>query len=296
LYQQNIQMMILITGATGHLGGRVIETLLNNHVPASQIAALVRDEAKALHLKAQGVNLRLGNYDDVEALDMAMQGIDRVLLVSALDEGRIMQQHHNVVDAAKRAGVKCLAYTSHCLQNRETLANPIMRTHYETEDYIMASGLNYIIFRNILYMDSMTGHLLGRNYMDSGIRLPAGDGRVAYALRSDQAEAIGNVLAAGACNNKIYRFTGSQTCSFDDVAQAISEITGKTITYTPISIDAYRHNLLTAGVPEKVLDLILPFMTDIANGQGSTVTTDMEEALGRAPIGLKAGLKQLLNL
>lgn len=288
--------MILITGATGHLGGRIIDTLLNNQVPASQIAALVRDEAKAAYLKAQGINLRVGNYDDIQLLDAAMQGVEQVLLVSALDEGKIVQQHRNVIDTAKRAGVKCLAYTSHCLQNRETLQNPIMLTHYETEDYLMASGLNYIIFRNILYMDSMANYMLGSDYLDNGIKLPAGDGYVAYALRSDQAEAIGNVLATGRWGNKIYRFTGSKCYSFADVAQVLSELTGKTVAYTSVSADAYRTHALNSGMPEKVVDLILPFMADIANGQGSTVTTDMEQALGREPVNLKIGLKQLLNL
>ncbi|WP_342648479.1 SDR family oxidoreductase [Mucilaginibacter sp. CSA2-8R] len=288
--------MILITGATGQLGGRVIETLLNYNIPAGQIAALVRDEAKAESLKVKGINLRIGNYDDVDALNIAMQGIEKVLLVSALEEGKIVQQHKNVIDAAKRAGVQCLAYTSHCLQNRETLHNPIMLTHYETEDYLMASGLKYIIFRNILYMDSMALYMLGRDYLDNGINLPAGDGRVAYALRCDQAEAIGHVLAAGDCSNRIYRFTGSRAYSFTDVAQSLSELTGKTVSYRPVSAETYRTNALNGGMPQKVVDLILPFMADIAGGQGSTVTNDMEEALGRPPIDLKAGLKQLLNL
>lgn len=288
--------MILVTGATGHLGGHVIETLLNNKVPASQIAALVRDEAKAPHLKAKGVNLRIGNYDDVEALNIAMQGIERVLLVSALDEGKIVQQHRNVIDAAKRAGVHCLAYTSHCLKNRETLNNPIMLTHYETEDYLMNSGLNYMIFRNILYMDSMALYMLGKDYQDKGIQLPAANGCVSYALRSDQAQAIGNVLATGDCSNHIYRFTGNQAYSFYDVATALSELTGKEIQYVPVTTETYRANAIIAGLPEKVVDLILPFMADIANSQGSTVTTDMELALGRPPIDLKVGLKRLLNL
>jgi NAD(P)H dehydrogenase (quinone) len=289
-------IMILITGATGHLGNKVIETLLGNNVPANEIAALVRNEVKAAHLKAMGIGIRNGDYDNKPSLDAAMQGIDKVLLVSGLDMGKVVQQHQNVVDAAKKAGVQCLAYTGNCLRDRNTLTNKIMVTHFETEDYIMASGLNYLIFHNVLYMDSMALYMLGKNFREQGIRLPAGDGKVSYALRSDEAEAIGNVLASDECSNRIYQFTNSRTYSFYDVADALSELTGTPVSYTPISVDTYKTNAKAQGMPEHMLEAIIPFYTDIQNGQGSTVSTDLEVALGRKPTDLKTGLQQLLNL
>ncbi len=288
--------MILITGATGKLGSKIIETLLKNNVPAKQIAALVRDESKAANLKVKGIDIRIGNYDDKNSLDEAMKGISKVLLVSALDAGKIMQQHQNVVDAAKKAGVKCLAYTSHCLHDRDTLVNPLMLTHFETEDYIMASGLNYLIFRNILYMDSMAMFMLGKNWQETGISLPAGDGGVSYALRSDEAEAIGNLLAKEDCTNRIYNFTGSKLYSFDDVAHILSELLGKDVAYTPVDAETYQAKAKEQGMPEHAVSMITSFMTDIKNGQGSTVSKDLEEALSRKPADLKAGLKLLLNL
>jgi NAD(P)H dehydrogenase (quinone) len=288
--------MILITGATGKLGGIVIETLLRKNVPAAQIAALVRDEHKAADLKEQGIDIRIGDYDNMPSLDAAMTGIDKVLLVSGGNAANGLEQHFNVVDAAKKAGVTCLAYTSHCLADRKTLLNDLMIRHFETEDYIMGSGMNYILFRNILYMDSMATFMLGKNVLETGINLPTGDGCVSYALRSDEAEAIGNVLAGGDCTNRIYNFTGSRLYSFYDVAEALSELSGKHITYTPIDAEAYIARAREQGVPEHALALITPFMTDIKNGQGSTVTTDLEAALGRKPVDLKAGLKLLLNL
>lgn len=288
--------MILITGATGKLGGQVIDTLLKNNVPATQIAALVRDENKAASLREKGINIRVGDYDNKPSLDEAMNGIDSVLLVSGLDMSKVVEQHQNVVDAAKKAGVKCLAYTSNCLRDRDTLANSIMLTHFETEDYVMASGLNYLIFRNVLYMDSMVMFMLGNRVPETDIALPAGDGRVSYALRSDQAEAIGNVLAGGDCSNRIYNFTNSQTYSFYDIADALSELAGKSITYSPVDMETYKVRAKEQSVPQHAVDAMESFMTDIKNGQGSTVSTDMEEALGRKPISLKDGLKQLLNL
>jgi len=287
--------MILITGATGKLGGQVIKTLLMKNVPVTKIAALVRDENKAAGLKEQGIDVRIGDYDNKHSLDEAMKGIDKVLLVSGGNADNGLEQHQNVVDAAKKAGVKCIAYTSHCLKDRATLVNDIMIRHFETEDYIMASGLNYIIFRNILYMDSMS-MLVGKNVLEKGVSIPAGDGRVSFALRSDEAEAIGNVLASEDCGNRIYDFTGSKTYSFYDVAEALSQLSGKNIFYTPITLETYRANAKELGVPEHVMKAVATFMTDIKNGQGSTVSMDMEEALGRKPTSLKAGLKLLLNL
>lgn len=289
--------MILITGATGKLGGQVIETLLTKNVPATQIAALVRDGNKATHLKEKGIDIRIGDYDNKSSLDEAMQGINKVLLVSGLDMSKVVEQHKNVVDAAKKAGVNCLAYTSNCLRDRGTVVNKIMLTHFETEDHIIASGLNYLIFRNVLYMDSMALHLIGgKNVLETGISLPAGDGRVSYALRSDEAEAIGNVLAGEDCANHIYEFTNSRTYSFYDVADALSELAGKRVTYTPVDMQTYKASARERGVPEYIVEAIAPFMTDITNGQGSTVSAELEDALGRKPVDLKAGLKQLLNL
>lgn len=289
--------MILITGATGELGSQVIQTLINKNAPPDQIVALVRDETKAAFLKKKGIHIRIGDYDNKGALEQAMTGIDKVLLVSGLDITKVVQQHQNVVDAAKQAGVKCLAYTSNCLKDRTTLLNKVMHTHLQTEDYIIASGLNYIIFRNVLYMDSMALFMIGgKKVLETGINLPTDDGKVSFALRSDEAEAIGNVLAGEDCSNRIYTFTGSQAYSFVDVADALSELSGKPVTYTSVDMDTYQASARERGVPTHAVAMMAPFMTDIKNGQASTVSSDLEEALGRKPVDLKAGLKQLLNL
>ena len=143
-----------------------------------------------------------------------MLGIEKVLLISGGGAKKTdWKQHQNVVDAAKKAGVKCVAYTSRCLKDRTTLENRLMDRHFETEDYIISSGLNYILFRNILYMDSMAV-FLGQQVVNTGIMLPAGHGQASYALRSDMGEAIGNVLADTDCTNRTYDFTATETYSF----------------------------------------------------------------------------------
>ena len=286
--------MILITGATGQLGKKVIETLLK-HLPAKKIAALVRDVSKAKSLKERGIDIRLGDYNDMAALAQAMQGVEKVLLVLGGSAENGLEQHQNVVDAANIAGIKLIAYTSRCMKDRNTLANNLMKRHFDTEDYILGSGMNYIFFRNILYMDAMA-IFIGKNVLETDISLPAGDGRVSYAMRCDQAEAIGNVLAINDNSTRTFDFTNAQTYSFYDVADALSELSGKKITYTPVDAATFHEKAKAQGLPEFVAATVVSFMTDIQNGQESTVDAAMEVALGRKPLSLKEGLKILYNL
>ncbi|QNH63915.1 SDR family oxidoreductase [Hymenobacter sediminicola] len=286
--------MILITGATGHIGSAVIEQLLKT-TDAGQVAGLVRDEAKATTLQAQGVQIRVGDYNDPATLNQAMQGVAKVLLVSGGGNDDGLQQHYNVVDAAKKAGVGCLAYTSRALKDPTSLTNQLMARHFETEDYIRASGLPYIMFRNILYMDTLP-QFVGPQVFERGIQLPAGLGRVAFALRQEMGEAIANVLADSRCDNRIFTFTGAGTYSFADVAAALSELSGRPVTYTPIEQLAFEARLHAQGLPEAVIQRISGFLTDIKNGQEETVSPDLADALGRAPASLREGLKTIFKL
>jgi NAD(P)H dehydrogenase (quinone) len=286
--------MILVTGATGHLGTAIIQTLLEK-TSANQIAALVRDESKASALKEKGVDIRFGNYDDTASLDKAMQGIETVLLIAGIDEDRLLQQHQNVVDAAKKAGVQSIAFTSRSLKDPNNLANKLMESNFQTEDYITASGLNYVLFRNSLYMDIIP-LFVGEKVFDTGINLPTGDGRVPFALRSEMGEAIANALLASGGGNRIYSLTGSETYSFDDVAATLSDLSGKKVGYTPADKSVFETQMKDRGIPEIVVQKMLRFLTDIKNGQEEEVSPDMENLLGRKPASLKEGLKVLFNL
>ncbi len=287
-------MNILVTGATGKLGTAVIERLLQRTDPG-QIAALVRDENKALDLKAKGVDIRIGSYDDVPSLNRAMQGIDKVLLIAGTDEQKRLQQHQNVIDAARRAGVGCIAYTSRTLKDPSTLVNKLMLGHFQTEDYLMASGANYLIFRNVLYMDTIP-QFAGPTALDTGIHLPTGQGSVPFALRSDMGEAIANTLLESGCANKIYYFTGSENYSFGDVAAALSELSGKPVSYTAVERTAYEAQLKQKGLPDVMVQRIIGFLTDIKNGQEGEANPDLENKLGRKPASLKEGLRMLYKL
>jgi NAD(P)H dehydrogenase (quinone) len=285
--------MILVTGATGHLGTAVVNHLLKK-TSANQIAALVRDDNKASAFKEKGVDIRVGNYDDPASLDNAMQGIEKVLLIAGTDEENRLRQHKNVVDAAKKAGVQCIAYTSRNLKDPNTLANKLMNGHFQTEDSIKASGLNYILFRNVLYMDTIP-QFVGAKVFDTGINLPTGNGRVSFALRSEMGEAIANVLLESDRNNRIYQLTGSESYSFEDVAATLSYLSGQKVDYVSIEKSVFEAQMKERGVPEMMIQRVVGFLTDIKNCQEAEVSPDLENLLGRSPASLQEGLKVLFN-
>lgn len=285
--------MILVTGATGQLGTIVIHKLLEQ-TSADHVAGLARDAAKAAALKEKGVDIRIGNYDDTASLDAAMQGIEKVLLIAGTDEDKRVQHHQNVIDAAKKADVQCIAYTSRTLKDPSTMVNQLMMGHFQTEDRIKASGLNYMIFRNVLYMDSLPG-FVGEHVFDTGISLPTGQGKLPFALRSDMGEGIANALLTSDCDNRTYTFTGSESYSFGDVAATLTKLSGKTVKYTPVEQPVFEAQLKERGVPEIMAGRIVGFMIDIKNGQEDEVSTDLETMLGRKPASLEAGLPTLFK-
>jgi NAD(P)H dehydrogenase (quinone) len=287
--------MILVTGATGQLGTAVITNLLKK-TSANEIAALVRDETKASALRELGVDIRVGSYDDTVSLDKAMQGIEKVLLIAGTDEDNRLRQHQNFVDAAKKAGVQCIAYTSRALKDRNTLANKLMEGHFQTEDYIKECGLEYILFRNILYMDTIPQFVGGGKVFDMGINLPTGQGRVPFALRSEMGEAIAHALLESGGDNPIYTLTGSESYSFDDVAATLTDLSDKKVSYTPAEKSVFAAQMKDRGTPELMVQRVVGFLTDIKNGQEADVSPDLENLLGRKPVSLKQGLKVLFNL
>lgn len=286
---------VLVTGATGQMGSVVIKTLLKKLTP-NQINVISRNREKVIEFQLKGFNAFEGDYNDVIALEKAMLGTDTVLLISSGDQGDRMQEHKNVIDTAKRSGVANIAYTSRAMNDRSTLANKLMLEHFETEDYIITSGLNYTLFRNALYMDAIPQLIGGNMALEKGIFQPAGEGKVAFALRSEMSEAIANVLMNENCTNKKYHFTGDRSYSFYDVATALSELSGRAVKYTAIDDNTYKEMMAQRKLPDILIQKILAFITDIRQNQESNIYEDLETILGRKPTSLKDGLKIVFKL
>ncbi|MDL5511266.1 SDR family oxidoreductase [Arenibacter sp. M-2] len=285
---------ILVTGATGELGSIVVETLLKT-MKAENISVLTRKEERKIEFEQKGLKAFIGQYSDVESLEKAMENVDTVLLISSGDQGDRIQEHKNIIDTAIKKGVKNIAYTSRSLKDKNTLVNTLMTEHFLTEDYIKESGLKYVIFRNALYMDVLP-LFVGKNVFEKGILQPAGNGKVAYVLKAEQAEGMANVLIHENFENQTFNFTGDDAYSFYDVATALTELSGKQVTYKSVEVEPFKKIMLDNGVPESMVKKIVAFNLDIKNGQESIVTNELQHYLGRKPKNLKEGLKILFNL
>jgi len=287
--------MILVTGATGQLGSAVVRRLLER-VDATEVAALARDKNKASDLAARGVSVRIGDYDDTDALDKAMAGVDRVLLIASNNPERRIQQHQNVIDAARRAGTGLIGFASRSLRNIQASENTLMGDYFATEDRIRRSGLPHILFRNALYLDTVPVYVGGARVFETGIRLPAGDGKVAYALRSEMGEALANGMLDHDGGNRTTVVAAPRAYTFDDVAAALSEVTGKAVDYQQISDEEYVANATQSGLPEHLVRRFLGFYNDIRDNQLDETSSDLATLLGREPATLAEGLREVFEL
>lgn len=286
--------MILVTGAAGNLGSSVLDHLLHN-LSADNIIAFTTSQEKADLLNAKGFKTRIGNFDDPSSLEKAFEGVTKLLLISTRSPNRFEQQA-GVVDAAKKAGVKHILYTSAVIRDIESSAlQKFMQSHFQTEEYIKASGIQYTFLRNGLYTEVIPMYV-GNNVFDRGIYLPAGDGKASYALRSEMAEATANVLIQQNHENKTFHLTGYAAYSFNDVAEALARISGIPVNYMDVSPESFVEQLHRFNLPEHVIMLTSGFAADTKAGQFNQVYSDLEDLLGREPKSLEEGLKLIYGM
>jgi NAD(P)H dehydrogenase (quinone) len=282
--------MIIVTGASGQLGRLVIASLLKT-TPAAQIVAAVRDAAKAADLAAQGVQVRRADYNDPASLDAAFQGATKVLLISSNDLGQRVAQHRNVIDAAARARVALLAYTSVLHADRSTLA--LAAEHRETEDAVRASGLNYTLLRNGWYVENYTGSL-GGAIAHGALAGAAGEGRIAAAARSEYAEAAAVVLASVKPVEQVYELAGDTAFTLGELAAEVSRQTGKPLPFHNLPQQEYLGMLLGIGLPAPLAELLADSDAQAAKGALDDNSGVLGKLIGHPTISLAAAVKAAL--
>ncbi len=280
--------MILVTGATGNLGKATIDALLNRGVSSNNITALVRDENKASELTLKGVQIRRGDYQDIESLKRAFQDVDKLLLVSSSsDISKRFEQHRNVINAAKEAGVGHLIYTSFDMVDlKQSSMGEEVRYHAYTADYLKQTGIPYTLMNNTMYAD-MIPFLVGRDIINNGISIPAGDGKTPFLPVKEMAEANAVVLTTPGHENKEYTIAAETAFSFAEIASLLSDITGKTIAYHQPDVQKYRTQLIQTGISVEDAAYIARFSSAIAKGEFDTQKSDVRHLLGRSPVDLK---------
>jgi len=283
--------MILVTGATGHLGSSVVH-YLKNLIPSNKFAVLARNLEKAQPLTDSNIEVRFGDFNNINSLEKAFLGIETLVLISTMELNRLYQ-HKTVIDVAKQVGVKHIIYTSLAIHNIKTSAvEELMLSHFKTEEYIKQSGLDYTILRNTMYAEAIP-QIIGKQVLDTGIQLSAGLGKVPYALRDEMGEAIANLLMQSGHKNKTYNITGSKFYSYQDIAEILSEVLGEKVNYYALENDEYISLLESFGLPKFLIYLTSGTVLDIKNNQYEIESSDLEKLLGRKTASLKSYLTQI---
>ncbi|MEV3928742.1 SDR family oxidoreductase [Streptomyces sp. NPDC049944] len=270
-------MSIVVTGATGELGRLVVDRLLAT-VPAESVAAVVRDQEKAARIAAEGVELRVADYDRPETLTDAFRAGDRVLLVSGSEVGRRIPQHTAVIEAAKAAGVAQLAYTG-------VLGGPdadfeLAAEHKVTEQLILDSGLPHTFLRNGWYTENYTANLAP--VLEHGaVVANAGDGRVASATRADYAAAAAAALTGEGHLGAVYELSGDVAWSLAEYAATVAAATGREITYNDVPAAVHQEILVGAGVPEPFAAILVDVDEAISRDLLAGTSGDLARLTGR---------------
>ncbi|MFI6211782.1 SDR family oxidoreductase [Nocardia brasiliensis] len=270
-------MTVAVTGASGQLGRLVVESLLRAGV--APIVAIVRDPGRVADLAEQGVQVRAASYDDAEALDRALAGVDRVLLVSGNEFGARVAQHTNVIRAAERAGVRLLAYTSIPLGADSPLI--LAQEHIGTEAVLAESTVPHAILRNSWYWENYLGGLA--HTVESGVlHGAAGTGRVSGAARADYAEAAAKVLTTEGHEGQVYELGGDEHLTYAELAQVISQAAGKPVRYENLTEAQYLATLVQAGIPEEHAKVLADADSGLAAGALDVTSGHLQKLLGRS--------------
>ncbi|WP_369200935.1 SDR family oxidoreductase [Streptomyces sp. PU-14G] len=282
--------MIIVTGATGKLGRRTVERLVER-VSADRVGASVRDPRKAKDLADRGVRVRKGSFDDPASLAHSFEGAEQLLLVSLDRTGEeCVSGHRAAIDAAVQAGVGRILYTSQMGAAHDSRF-PACRDHAATEDLLSASGLPWTALRNGFYASSALLFLQSARHTGD-IALPA-DGPVAWTGHDDLAEATAVILAEeGRFEGPTPPLTGPAALDFDTVAEIASQATGRPFTRTVVPDDAFREQVLKHGAPTPVADLMLSIFAAARNGEFAAVDSTLAELIGREPATFRTQLER----
>ena len=284
--------MIAVTGASGQLGRLVVTGLLDAGVPASEVVAVVRTPEKVADLAARGVQVRRADYADPAPLETALDGVDRLYLVSGSEVGQRVTQHANVVAAAQAAGVGLLVYTSAPKADISTLV--LAPEHKATEELIAATGMPALVLRHNWYLENYdqqiaqaaaTGTLIGS----------AGEGRAWAATRADYAAGAVAVLTADDPEPGVYELGGSASFTLAELAAEVGRQAGRDVTYTDLPTAEHVQALTGVGLDEATAGFVAAIDAGVAAGELDTGDQTLAEWIGRPTTTLSAHVRDVLG-
>lgn len=278
-------MTILVTGATGNLGRLIIDSLLERGADPQSIVAGARDTTKVADPRVRSVHL---DYTDAASVAAAVDGVDTVILVSGSEVGQRVPQHRTVIDAAKAAGVTKFVYTSAPKATSSDLV--LAPEHKATEELIAAAGLPAVILRNNWYTENYAADL-ARAAETGVLTAGTGDGRVASASRRDFAEAAAVVALEDGHIGEVYELGGDVAWTYSDLAAAFSEITGRPVSFVPVSSDEQVAALRDAGLDEGTAGFVAALDAGIKGGALADTDGTLARLIGRPTTPLVEGLR-----
>jgi NAD(P)H dehydrogenase (quinone) len=279
-----------VTGATGKLGRLVLDEMLRKVAPGD-VVALARDPAALSDYAMKGVQVRQADYDDPASLDAALQGVDRVLLISGNAVGQRGRQHGNIIEAAKKAGAGYLAYTSILNARESKLA--LAPEHKETEEILEQSGLNHDVLRMPWYSDNYVGGIAPA-VEHGAIYGASGEGRFSTASRADLAAGAAAALVNGK-GGDIYELAGDESWTMDQFAAEVSKHSGKPVKYVNQSEADYTKTLEGNGLPPPVAALLASTCYLAGEGQLFNDERQLSKLSGRPTTPIGETIRQALG-
>lgn len=282
--------MIAITGATGQLGQHVFANLLNT-TAANQLVAVVRNPAKAEALSQKGVVVRQADYGDEAALTKALQGVDKLLIISSSEVGQRAPQHRNIINAAKAAGVKFIAYTS--LLHADTSPLGLADEHVATEKMLADSGIPYALLRNGWYTENYLASAPAA--LEHGVFIgAAGEGKIASATRADYAAAAARVIAEDGHAGKVYELAGDHGWTLSELAAELAKQSGKNVVYQNLSQADFAAALKSVGLPAGLADMLADSDVGASKGGLFDDSHTLSKLIGRPSTSLAESVKGIL--
>lgn len=275
----------LVTGASGHLGRRAVEALIE--ADAGKVIAMTRAPEKLADLAERGVEVRAASFDDPSSLQAAFGGVDRILLVSTdalYAPGLRIAQHRNAIGAAAAAGVEHAVYTSSTGPQPQEKGG-LLDDHFWSEHALAATDLGWTILRENLYADTL---LMGLPQAVATGQLfsAAGDKGRSYVTRDDCARAAAGALVS-ANGRQVLELTGPAPVTQDEIAAIASELTGRPIRHVSLEPEALRGGMSQAGLPPFIVDALINFDIAAAEGRHAIVTSAVKDLTGRAPTSVR---------
>jgi NAD(P)H dehydrogenase (quinone) len=273
---------LLVSGASGQLGRRVVELLQETY--NGPIIAATRTPEKLSAFAGANVTVRRADFEDPASLSEAFAGVDRLLLIStdAVDvPGRRIKQHLNAIEAAERAGVKHIVYTSIIHSGPQSPAF-VVPDHRATEAALAESSMGWTVLRENIYTDLQIMSV-GRAIQSGTLANAIGAGKAAYITREDCARAAAAALSSSFEGRRTLDITGPEAVSQEDIAALASQLSGKEIRYVPLDVETLVGYMTGAGMPRPVAEAYATFDVAIAQGEFDAVSSAVEDLTGRRP-------------